>query len=359
MIELFSFLIPIGLGALLGGYLARRPLRNPKRAVLTLLLVVIGIPVVLFVFANLFNDEVLGWIAGLSLMVVAILAPLVALGFWLGRLLVTKSRPVAEPSPRASNPGPASQPQANTAAAPRISAARSTAGDDFVSRAIRHRWALLAAAGIPAAFWVMIAVGFWIQNGTIPVELRTGFPLAVIVLIGAITVSVRYVWVNRAAFVPSFPSIDFSLFPSKEMAQHRAWLASLAADPRRRRYADLIAAGEWFWTPEAVEYDLDLQATACCQHLVPIESEMRSEGLRLRLSGERNVDAGCRIDASALSAQFALPDHVAYQEMEIHDRSYEYLAHIRCESCGSNIWVVHPKVASADTPLFPRVHAGT
>jgi hypothetical protein len=142
------------------------------------------------------------------------------------------------------------------------------------------------------------------------------------------------------------------------MAERQAWLAAIAADPQRQRYAAMIAAGDSFWTPDRVEYDLDPRATTCCHHLAPIESAMRAAGLRLRMDGPGWASAECRIDSNALNRQFQLPASVAYEELQDHGRSLEDppLARVRCDLCESRIWVEHPSEAAPDTPVFPLPH---
>ena len=142
---------------------------------------------------------------------------------------------------------------------------------------------------------------------------------------------------------------------SRVRAERRKWLASLAADPRRHRYAELIEAGDSFWTSERIEYDLNPNATTCCEHLAQIESKMRAAGVIVRMSGIRYAFAHCRIDADALSTHLKLPAGVGYEELHVYDRSIHDPpeARVHCETCPSSIWVKHPDVAGPDTPVFP------
>lgn len=141
----------------------------------------------------------------------------------------------------------------------------------------------------------------------------------------------------------------------KAMAERDAWIAAIAADPRRRRYFEMIQAGDVFWTPSRIEYDLDPAATTCCVHLAPIEAAMRAAGLRVRLDAAGSARAECRIDAQTLAQRFALPDCVKYEELIAYDRSVEDppQARVLCTACASRIWVVHPREASPNTPVFP------
>ncbi len=89
------------------------------------------------------------------------------------------------------------------------------------------------AAGILAGFWVMLGIGFWLDDGyEAPAVVTALFPMALVGLIVALAAAARYVWTHPDEFVPRFSSIgSVSLWPSKEMAKRRKWIASMAADP--------------------------------------------------------------------------------------------------------------------------------
>jgi hypothetical protein len=202
----------------------------------------------------------------------------------------------------------------------------------------------------------MLGVGFWLDDRyEAPLVVSVLFPVALVVLIVALAAAVRYVWTHPDEFVPRFSSIgSFSLWPSKEMRRRRKWIESMAADPRLRHYAEMLEAGDSFWTPERVEYDLDPHATATCAHLASVESAMRAAGVEVRMSGVNYVYAKCVVDGNALQRQFVLPEGTGYQELQTFDRGCEELsAMVTCNPCRSYIWVLHPTVAAAGTPVFP------
>ena len=120
-------------------------------------------------------------------------------------------------------------------------------------------------------------------------------------------------------------------------------------------YAAMVEAGDNFWTPERVEYDLDPHATACCEHFAPIESAMRAAGLKVRLGGPSTVSAECVVDPEALAQKFPLPEGIGYQEWYSRDRSGDDPPHalLFCPTHHSRVWVVHAREASPGTPTFP------
>jgi hypothetical protein len=211
---------------------------------------------------------------------------------------------------------------------------------------------IVIMAGVGAGFWVFIAIAFWWNRQTPPAAIISGFPLAVVVFVAAIAFGVWQIRMRRGHLAPSFSYPR--LKPSEEMAQRQAWLSSLANDPLRRQYWQLIKAGESYWTPPRVEYDLDPHATTCCRHLAPIESAMRTAGIRVRMSGVGIADAWCRVEMSALSERFDLSDKVLYLEPQDYDRSVEDppQAYLQCSICDSRMRVANPSV-SPGAPLFP------
>jgi hypothetical protein len=213
---------------------------------------------------------------------------------------------------------------------------------------------LVVMSGVGAAFWVFIAIGFWWHHQTPPAAIRSGFSIAVVVFVAAIAFGVWQIRMRRGHLAPSFSYPPRRLKPSAEMAQRQAWLSSLANDPLRQRYWQMIQAGESFWTLARVEYDLDPHATTCCRHLAPIESAMRAAGIRVRLSAVGIADAWCRVEMAALGKRFDLSEKVLYLEPQAYDRSVEDppQAYLQCSICDSRLRVAHPSV-SPGAPIFP------
>jgi hypothetical protein len=307
--------------------------------------VAVGAPVLLFVIANILGSDTLGWIAGLSLMLVFISAVPLIIGACVGWMLAAKLRGETVGSlPEQQQATPVSQ-QSIPVDPHRV---------QHSALSPQQRGLLIAMAGVAASFWVLVWAGFrW--NGQQPPEvLAQGILPAGLVLIVALGLGVRSMWRRRGTFAVGSAVLDAFVDAPLE-TQRRKWLASLAANPRWQRYAAMIGAGDTFWTPERIEYDLDPNATTCCEHLAPIESGMRKSGVITRLSGVGRATADCRIDADALSRQYELPACVAYEELHVYDRSIHDPpeAWLHCNACSSSIGVKHPDVAVPETPVFP------
>jgi hypothetical protein len=311
MKDALPILAIFAIGAGVGYWLRGRAPATRKR-LLQLLGVVVGAPVALFVIALGLQSDTLAFIAGLSLMgVLAVLAPL-GLGALLGAYLArprggsldssTNSRPAA--SPRAVKRAPSARPSASLSA--------------------QQRGLIIGVAGFGAGVWVALTLGFRLNEDYVPQELERGFIPAAAVLIASVFLGLRAIWQERRR-VRAYEQRDL-------VAEHQAFLAAMAP-----------------------KYDLDPHATACCEHLAPIESAIRAAGVKTQLAGPRAVKAECCVDAEALARAFALPENVSYQEWYGRDRLPEEppASLVYCATCPSNVWVLHATERRADTPTFP------
>jgi hypothetical protein len=219
-----------------------------------------------------------------------------------------------------------------------------------------QRKLVLIIGSVPCLFCVIFAIGYWRFEPQVPLVLKIGFLPAAVFLGTAVSIWIRYLWINR-----TWSLDDFSLRRiireraqrRRARAEHQAWLARIAVDPQRQRYYAMIQAGDVFWTPDRVEYDLDPHATACCKHLAPIEREMRAAGIDVKLSGREYVIADCRIDAQRLKQRFRFMEPAAYQEFMMCDRGADDpVAQLICD-CRSAITVLHPQQARDGAPVFP------
>jgi len=295
----------LGLGVAFGWWLEGRESSTRKLA-FRLTWVVLGAPVVLFLIANVIRSDTLAMLAGLSLMALLAVAVPVGIGVLVGGRLGRSRRPASEyttPIEYIKDTPAPPQPE------PVLSA--------------QHRGLLLIAAGVGSGFWVMLAVGFKLHDQPVPVELDQGLLPAAVVLIATVSLAVRAIW-RRRSQVPK---------PIAEViAERETWIAAM--------------------TPN---YDGDPRATACCEHLAPIESAMRAVGIHMRLEGPMRVTARCRVDAEALARNFTLANSVAYQEWYGRDRSADDPPQslVYCEACPSMLWVLHATEGAIDTPTFP------
>jgi hypothetical protein len=120
-----------------------------------------------------------------------------------------------------------------------------------------------------------------------------------------------------------------------------------------------------------IAYLGNLNATASCIHLQPVEHAMRVAGISVRLLEVSPhapiVTAICRINEAALRRAFALPESIYYKEgyepeRTPHDHPRADLICLTCiesdrERC--DILVLHPDECRPDTRWFPSPPAGT
>jgi hypothetical protein len=293
-----------GVGVGFGWWLKGRASMTRKRVSIGIA-ILFGAPIVVFVVANLMSSAALAMIAGLSLMILVAAAVPIGMGFLVGTIVAGRSRSTAQPE--SSQPvEPVAAPVPASPSPPVFSA--------------QQLGMLIAAAGVGAGFWVMLAVGFWLRDQPIPVELKTGLVPAAIVLIAAVALGVRALWRRRRERI-RLESRDL-------IAEHNARVA---------------------------EYQRDPSATACCVHLAPIESAMRAGGVRVEPGGVSAAAADCCIDMEALAQRFSPPESVSYQEVYSPDRSGLDPPHatLYCSACQSRLWLVHVGEARSETPTFP------
>jgi hypothetical protein len=335
-LKLFAlFAVGVAFGWWLNG---RGP--TARRWVVIVIAILIGVPLALLAVAIMISHETLAWIGGLSLMVIGAAAVPLVLGALLGRALAPRKAEPAKDSASMKRDTPASAGPVPPRS-PGLSASQ--------------RAALFAAAGVASGFWVVIALGFRLHGQPAPAGLDQGLIPAVLVFIATVSLGLHAIWRRRGWRVPVFSARNEAREQAEAMAKRQAWLAAMAADPRRQRYATMIEAGDNFWTPERVDYDLDPHATACCEHFAPIESAMRAAGLKVRLAGPSTVSAECVVDPDALARKFSLPEGIGFQEWYSRDRSGDDPPHalLFCAPHYSRVWVVHAREAAPGTPVFP------
>ena len=219
-----------------------------------------------------------------------------------------------------------------------------------------QRKLVLIVGSVPCLFCVTFAIGYWRLEPQVPLVLKIGFLPAAMFLGTAVSIWVRHLWINRTLRLDDF-SLRRILRERRERkrarAEYQAWLTKIAVDPQRQRYYAMIQAGDVFWTPDRVEYDLDPHASACCKHLAPIERDMREAGIDVKLRGSAYVIADCLIEAQRLKQSFRFMEPATYQEFMMCDRGAEDpVAQLVCD-CRSAITVLHPQQARAGAPVFP------
>jgi len=299
MNDTVALIAVLAAGAAFGWWLERRAAAT-RKLVLRIALIVLGLPLAVLLFASVVGSNTLGAIGGFSLMALVAFAVPLGLGMLLGKLL----RPA-----RSRDSSVSAQP-APTAIARRPAPALSE----------QQRLVLLIMAGVGSSIWVALAFGFWLHDQPVPSELNAGLMPAALVLIATLTIVVRGAWRRRAVRV-------------------------------RNEQRDVVAEYE----AAAAAYESDPDATACCEHLAPIELAMRRAGLRVSSGQRGTAGAPCCIDMDALSRRFIVPASVQYQEWYSPDRSADDPPHasLYCTACQSQLWVVHVREARPQTPTFP------
>ncbi|HEY7639604.1 MAG TPA: hypothetical protein VH814_07760 [Steroidobacteraceae bacterium] len=308
MKDALTLLALFGGGVALGWWLRGRA-PSIRKFVFRAVWVLFGAPVVLFVIANLVDSDSLAMIAGLSLMILVAAAVPFGLGALGGAIFAGRSRARNGESPVSVQPA-ASAPVVQPPPAQRPS-----------GLSPQQRGTIIAVAGIGSAVWLMLALGFRLHDQPIPEELDQGLLPAAVVFIVTILLGARALWRWRAERLrlEQYDPID----------AHKALVAAYEADP---------------------------QATACCEHLAPIEMAMRRAGLRVQPSGQVGAAVNSCIDMDALRQQFSVPASVEYQEWYSRDRTGDDPPHalLFCTACESRLWLVHVREATPDTPTFPQ-----
>jgi hypothetical protein len=227
----------------------------------------------------------------------------------------------------------------------------------------RYAGLLAAMAFVASGFIVAIGTGFRVTRQPAPAPIGELYYPAIIVLVATIAMGVRKVvrgeW--RLGRPPTLrrpspaPRRDLADERRRREDEQRLRIATLAADPARRKYVELIERGEWWWTDEQIEYNEDPSRLVTCVHLQPIEREMRGAGIAVRIIHADKIHAACCIDHVALGRRFALPPSVHYSELPAYDRSLEDppLAVITCDVCRSVIDCMHRYNSTQDTRWFP------
>ena len=307
MDDTFAFIAALAIGVAFGWWL-ERPAPAARKLVFRIIGIVLGVPLILVFFASVVGSNTLGAIGGFSLMVLLALAVPLALGVLLGKFFGhSRTRDAA------SEPPAPSQPVSNTLAQPVVQ-------QPAPALSAQQRLVLLIMAGVGAGIWVALALGFWLHDQPAPGGLNEGLVPAALVLIATLTIVLRAAWQRRAIRL-------------------------------RNERRDVVAE----YQAAVAAYESDPDATACCEHLAPIELAMRRAGLRVQSGQPGAAGAPCCIDMEALSRRFTVPASVQYQESYSRDRTGDDPPHalLCCTACQSKLWLVHVREAAPDTPTFP------
>lgn len=329
----------LGAAGLVAGVWVGRRGGGRLRRLGVLALAVVALPFLGLWLAGVLHSDVLGWMAGLTLMVGAIGAPPVLAGALLGWLLARRRRRI----------GPDSAPAPIAAIAPAPSAAPAPTPPAAAPAA--HRGVLRVMAGVAAGFIVVLGLGFRLHGQVAPGVLDWGLWPAAAVLLALTLPAGRWVAARlRQRAAAGQAEATYAAWRT----QRERWLQQLATDPRRQPYLARIQRGE-HWTPERVDYDLDPDALVLCVHLQPVERALRRAGVQVLPVAAHAVMAECVIDPVALGRSLPVPACVAYSEPLRQDRQGddEPTALLRCSACESLLWALHARQARPGTPRFP------
>lgn len=238
---------------------------------------------------------------------------------------------------------------------PNASAIAWQGGISLVSRTIAANpilGLLLAMMLVAAGFVLVLAIGFRRSGQPAPDMIDDAVPAAVIVLALAIILGGIAI-VGRWHRQGQRKDLGAQAVPVWKARRDRR-IAELGTDPVKQKYIPLIAGGE-DWSDAQIAYNEDPDMTVTCQHLRPIERDMRGAGIRVRWLHSMTVSAKCGIDRAAIERQYHLTPPTYYVEDYQGDRdARDYpTAFLTCKTCLSAISVMHPDQIRSDTPIFP------
>ena len=169
---------------------------------------------------------------------------------------------------------------------------------------------LLTMGALAAGFFIVLWIGFSLDDRPAPAPFAGRLPVAVAIIAGFAAVVGLVPVVRRAAAVR-----DRRRSARRTHAAYQrdraARIAMLAADPVRHTYALRMEKGE-AWSDEQIAYDEDRRRLATCMHLQPIERSMREAGIEVRLTGPSAIRANCRIDRAGLERRSLLSAPAEY-----------------------------------------------
>ncbi|MDB5585846.1 MAG: hypothetical protein JWP26_816 [Devosia sp.] len=220
-----------------------------------------------------------------------------------------------------------------------------------------------AMAIVGPGFIIAIALLYHLNEPRTPPELDQAAIIALPILLVAVFVLIRSILMSDGTTAPNWGGIDFFYVRRRRWAQisrlrtqaEHQRVQHLAADPVLRKYADLIRAGQ-HWSDGQIEYDLDPTRLVTCIHIRRIERAMRDAGIPIRPLYGALAHAACCVDGPRLQARFEITHPVWFSDDIAGDRPYDPEgAGIMCSEHGSGIWLLHPRDAKPETPIFPTL----
>ena len=213
-------------------------------------------------------------------------------------------------------------------------------------------------ASVAAGFFLTLKIGFAVHHDPAPALFSSTMLTATAILVlltGVIVLTIVMIEAGGKTVYNTSPYGDAYGGANARAEVRRLRVAELAADPRRAKYAPLVARGE-DWSDAAILYHEDPNRLATCVHLRPIEQAVRRAGIAARLYREHDVVATCRIDLPRLEQVVSVAPPIRYAEFFQADRAENDLptAFLICDEHKSILYTTHPAAAGADTaPWMP------
>lgn len=220
---------------------------------------------------------------------------------------------------------------------------------------------IAAACVVGPGFIVVIDLLFHLIEPRTPPEFDQAAIIALPIMLIAIVVLVRSIMTSDGTRAPDWAGIDF-FYLRRRRCQRETYLLTqqehrrvkrLAADPALRKYSELIRKGQ-HWSDQQIAYDRDPARLVTCTHIQPIERAMRDAGVPIRPLYGSLASAACCVDGPRLQSRFDVTLPVWFSDDIPGDRPYDPEgAAIMCREHSSGIWLLHPRDAKPDTPIFP------
>ena len=190
-----------------------------------------------------------------------------------------------------------------------------------------------------------------------PEELDPAFYPSLAAMAVGIIVLIRSLQLSDNSLPLDFQGVDWFGIQQRQWRtqlnrQQMQRVKALQANPKTRKYAALIRAGE-HWSDDAIAYDLDPNHLASCEHLQPYERAMRRAGITINLSHSHYLSANCCVDIVGLDALLKRPPEVDFIEVPGDRPGDPWSAMLYCKPHQRSIYVTHPDEARHETRWFP------
>lgn len=126
-----------------------------------------------------------------------------------------------------------------------------------------------------------------------------------------------------------------SRFDAQAVARYEKRYRQLIGRADGAPYAERLLAGDWVGDAE-IEYLGNPSMLVTCEHLRPIERDLRRAGVRCIPAGRMDLWSAAHLPLSELRPRYGLPDFVREVHVDDHPHSPGTMV-LRCAACGSSI----------------------